>query len=457
MSDDAQDDDGMSPTSASVFELLVIFFSCCCSAAGLLFVAFRTLKNHQAHFIKIYHLEAQRYVSITKAVDVAWSSLAWFSVSISFTIFNKWIMQLWEGGFEYPITMTTLHMLLKVLITRIYMFFTGVPVPPLQYKTTLQIVVPIGVLTATDIMLSNMSIPLIPLSLYTALKTTVPVWSFVLAILYKLEPFRWATFFSIAALVGGLALAVEFRIDGSMTGIALVLCASLSGALRWVLTQVLLETDAASKDVMVAIYRFSPASFLFLLPIALYFEAGDLYASKFVQEQPELGWKAFFFSVGGGVISIALIGFEIYILRATTAVTLGMIGQFKEIMQILLSLAIYNEHLSWQTGVGLSVSVIAANFYRLIKSGHIGGGGNQDNSTSGSGGASRRNGDRGNRGASSTVEMAMRKNRVDVDEYNPLRGFEGDYVDEDLTAGLDVFLEVDSDGEGEFDDDLYVF
>ena len=104
---------------------------------------------------------------------------------------------------------------------------------------------------------------------YTALKTTVPVWSFILvstcssvfpvlvcasaclslslplslsrahththphhlpphapllpllpqAIIYRLEPFRWATLASIAALVCGLAVAVEFRVDGSLTGV----------------------------------------------------------------------------------------------------------------------------------------------------------------------------------------------------------------------------------------------
>ena len=109
---------------------------------------------------------------------------------------------------------------------------------------------------------------------YTALKTTVPVWSFILvrtcssvfpvllcasaclslslplslprarthtrthphhlpshtpllpllpqAIIYRLEPFRWATLSSITALVCGLALAVEFRADGSLTGVVRV-------------------------------------------------------------------------------------------------------------------------------------------------------------------------------------------------------------------------------------------
>jgi solute carrier family 35, member C2 len=437
------------PSSSSVFELLVIFFSLCGSFSLISYMLYRSLNNNQERFVKSYRLDLQNYTNIKNGIDVVWSSLAWFSVSISFTIFNKWIMQLWEGGFDFPILMTALHMLLKVIISRIYIWTSGTRVPPLDWTRTLRIVIPIGVLTGADIMLSNLSIPLIPLSLYTALKTTVPVWSFVLSIIYKLEPFTWATFLSISALVCGLAVAVEFRADGSMLGVALVLCASLSGGLRWVLTQVLVETDASSKNVMVAIYRFSPSSFIFLVPIACIFELKPLLESKFINERTDLGLEALGFASAGGFISIALIGFEIYILRATTAVTLGIIGQFKEILQILLSIAIYREHISVQTGVGLSVSVIAANFYRLIKQGYFGNISSSNNSNN-------------NNNSRSSGGMAMRKDSSRVEEdgsYNPLRGYgdgEIDGADEELTAGLDVFLEVDSDGEGNYDDDLYV-
>ncbi len=358
-------------------------------------------------------------------------------------------MQLWEGGFNYPITMTTLHMILKVLMSRIWCYFKGIHIAPLAWRTYMRVIVPIGVLTSLDIMLSNLSIPLIPLSLYTALKTTVPVWSFIMTVAFGIEAFQWRTFWSIACVVGGLALAVEFRVDGSILGVILVLVASLSGGLRWVLTQVLLEVDPCSSDIMVAIYRFSPISAVFLLPLMLYFEWGSLSNSKFASNP--FAMDAFGFSSCGGLISIALIAFEIYILRATTAVSLGILGQFKEILQILLSIAIYRERMTVQTGIGLTISIIAANFYRLIKQGYF-------------------DASRGRGGEGAIVEMSLRKTKskgsgdshVNISTYNPLSSTshsEDSGADMmDMHAGLDVFLEVDSDGELESDhDDMLLF
>jgi len=436
------------PEAHDVFYLLSIFFAVTSTTSFLLYLAWSYLKRHQEAITKKYHLDLVRYGLMNSNLDIGWSAMGWFSVSISFTIYNKWIMQLWEGGFDYPITMTALHMILKVIISRIWIAFgLGIPVPHMDWTKTLKVVIPIGVLTSVDIMFSNLSISLLPLSLYTALKTTVPVFTFVMAILLGLEKFNWRTFLAISCVVGGLSVAVQFRADGSMLGVGLVLAASLAGGLRWVLTQVLLDVDPASKNVMVAIYRFSPASVAFLLPLAAYFEWRSLYESKFAGE--ELALEAFCFSASGGMISIALIAFEIYLLRATSAVSLGIMGQFKEALQILMGVAIYKEHMSVQTTCGLLVSIVAANFYRLLKLGYF---------------------DQVQRGATH-VEMAMRKNKHGVDpyaSYNPVStgGHGGDIDGSDhnsdfggVTAALDVFLEVDSDDEAVHsdDDDMLLF
>ena len=301
-------------------------------------------------------------------LNISWAALGWYSISVSFTIYNKYLMQLWEGGFAYPILMTTVHMAIKVVISRIWICCRSdpEPIPCLNWTQTLKLVLPIGIFTASDIMLSNLSIMYIPLSLYTALKTTVPVFTFVVGILLGVEPFEKWTFLSISCVVVGLAIAVQFSTEGSILGVILVLLASFSGGLRWLLLQVLVSTDESSRDIMVAIYRFSPSSTIFLLPIGLYFEFPKLLSSKFCEDF-NLGLGALGNVSAGGFLSIALIGFEIYILRETSSLTLGILGQIKEVFQILLSVVIYSEYLTVETGVGLSISIIAADAYRRIK------------------------------------------------------------------------------------------
>ena len=69
----------------------------------------------------------------------------------------------------------------------------------------------------------------------------------------------------------------------------------------------------------------------------------------------------------GAALSIALIGFEIFIVRITSSVTLGILGQFKEIMQIALSMLIFRERMNIQTALGLAISLVAANYYKMLR------------------------------------------------------------------------------------------
>ncbi len=112
----------------------------------------------------------EQFHKLKQAFNISFATLGWFSISVSFTIYNKWFMQQWKGGFDYPILMTCLHMCIKVLITRtwaIYLYYTKFErIQELNWDTTLQLVYPIGILTAIDVMLSNLSILYIPLSLY---------------------------------------------------------------------------------------------------------------------------------------------------------------------------------------------------------------------------------------------------------------------------------------------------
>lgn len=350
--------------------LLGLYFVTTCSGSFLFWLLdqYVSREENRTWLARKYDLDEASMDSWLLFLSVSWASLGWFSVSISFTLFNKFFFQYWNGGFDYPILLTTLHMGLKVLVTRWWIYFKGVEVPPLDLWTNLKIVIPIGVFTGADIVLSNMSILYIPLSLYTALKTIVPAMAFFFSVMIGLEKFKWPTFVSIVFVALGLMIAVQFSSDASTVGIVLVLLASVSSGLRWALLQWLIQIDSVSSNVMVAIYRFTPSSTLFLLPIALVVELPRFLQSHFASSAL-LTSEAIGIGCFGAILSIALIGFEIFIVKLTSSVTLGILGQAKEIAQIALSMLIYKETMSVRTAIGLSISLIAANFYKLIKQG----------------------------------------------------------------------------------------
>lgn len=55
-------------------------------------------------------------------------------------------------------------------------------------------------------------------------------------------------------------------------------------------------------------------------------------------EHPGLLVEAGFLLLCGGLISFLLIGVEVYLLQLTTSLTMGILGQLKEIVQIALGM-----------------------------------------------------------------------------------------------------------------------
>jgi len=297
---------------------------------------------------------------------IAGFTFLWYAISVSFTIFNKWFLSEWRGGFEYPIICSTLHLTMKFVLTRVWVSCHALQFESVSTAVLFKIVVPIGIATAMDIMLSNVSLLHISVTLYTVVKASVVVWVFFWGVLFRLEKFRVVTFMAVAITSAGLMLAVSTHTSISVIGLVLCLGAAASGGLRWALTQQLLVSDESSRNVFIAIYRFSPASALSMAPFALGLELPVLLRSPFAQDREAL-LQALSMTLAGGFIAFALILVEVNLVRLSSSLTMGMLGQLKEILQIALALMIFRDELHWVNGLGIVVSLLASAFYRYVK------------------------------------------------------------------------------------------
>lgn len=140
--------------------------------------------------------------------------------------------------------------------------------------------------------------------------------------------------------------------------------------------QMLAVHDPQSSQSMVTLYRFSPYSALTILPFALLIEVPKLMHSDFVNTSSSssssesssqyLLLEAFGFLSFGGLISFCLIIVEIVLLRTTSSLTMSVIGQLKEMLQILAGMLFYADKISLRSGVGISVSICGAYYYRYL-------------------------------------------------------------------------------------------
>jgi hypothetical protein len=133
--------------------------------------------------------------------------------------------------------------------------------------------------------------------------------------------------------------------------------------------QLLAVKDEHSSSVMVTLYRFSPYSAVSIIPFALGFEAPALIHSSFAHSGTLLT-QALLYAVFGGVVSFLLIVVEVKLLRITSSLTMCVIGQIKEIIQIGAAMLLFKDHITTRSGVGIFLSILAAYWYRHLKNAH---------------------------------------------------------------------------------------
>lgn len=184
----------------------------------------------------------------------------------------------------------------------------------------------------------------------------------------ELEPLKLQTFLSILAIMTGVSVAVISANNISLYGVALCLGASFSGALRWVLMHYFMKVHMDGHQVMTILYKISPVAFISLFPVALLIEGQSFLQSPFIADYGgSLHIPVLLLTLFGGLLASVLIFVEMILLAATSSLTFTVLGQVKEIIQIILSMVVFNDNLTTRSICGIVFSLLAVNNYRKIK------------------------------------------------------------------------------------------
>ncbi|CEG42426.1 tpt-domain-containing protein [Plasmopara halstedii] len=309
------------------------------------------------------------------ALDVSVFVVLWYAVSIGMTLFNKWFLRVWAGsGYPFATTMTCINMFVKCLLSRVIdrcLSNENGSIMALPSNIYWKLAVPIGLCTALDIMLSNLSLFYITVTFYTIVKSGGNVWNLLFSILLGHQRPSWHLFGVILLISSGIGLASYGSAHFVLNGFLLVLAASVIGTLRWVLTQSMLQAmetthGASSNKVLAVVYYVSPASAIGLLPIALVSEGSDYATSRFMLDSQLLFMSLFFIFISG-CLAFVLIFIEILLVKKTSALSLGIVGSFKDVTQVLLAVFIFGDQLIAINVCGLVVATCGMLLYTYIK------------------------------------------------------------------------------------------
>ncbi len=367
-------EDGLEAFEEDITTLSAFFIICFGTGAVLYYVymcyrpskeAIESVEKGSLPGTELY--EMKKKIEYSTVLLIASYTFFYYSISISFTMYNKWFLNSWEGGFSFPVTASSGHMLVKLILIRMWACGAGADsgLKEIDDSVMFWIVIPIGACTAFDVMLSNSSLLFINLSMYTIIKSSYCVDVYAIGILYGLEKFRYWVMISILLVSCGLALAVYSNAKVNYMGIGMCLMASLFAAVRWVLTQYLFKVDASCKNVFVALYHIAPASAFCLIPVSFVMEWERLKESTFYTDHA-LGLRVILCVCGGGIIAFWLLILEIKLLEMTSSLTMGILGHCKEVLQIVLAVIIFGEKLTHINITGLAICLAALIWYKYL-------------------------------------------------------------------------------------------
>ena len=102
-----------------------------------------------------------------KKLRIAGYTLWWFSISIGFTVYNKWLLNDWHGGSNFPATFSMIHMFLKGLFAVIAIAVTQRKVYRITFRDFILLACPVGLSTGMDVVLATISLVIVTMSFYT--------------------------------------------------------------------------------------------------------------------------------------------------------------------------------------------------------------------------------------------------------------------------------------------------
>ncbi|ATY67261.1 DUF250 domain membrane [Cordyceps militaris] len=294
--------------------------------------------------------------------------VAWISFSSMVILFNKWVLHTLKFIFEtdvqrleYPVILTTYHLVFSTVVTQIMARYTTMLDSRKTVKMTgrvyLRAVVPIGVFFSVSLILSNVAYLYLSVSFIQMLKATTPMAVLLAGWALGVSQPTLKQAANVSVIVFGVIIASVGEIDFVLTGFVIQLGGVMFEALRLTMVQRLLSGDL-KMDPLVSLYYFAPVCAGLNGLIALFTELPRCTMAEVLH----VGLFTFFLN---GLCAFMLNVSLVLLIGKTSAVVLTICGVLKDILLVVASMAIFGSQVTALQFFGYSIALGAMVYYKL--------------------------------------------------------------------------------------------
>jgi len=295
-----------------------------------------------------------------------WETVGFISIWISFSsatiLFNKWILS--EGGFPYPIILTSWHMLFATVVTQVMRRTTNL-LPslnevPITADFYLKNIVPIGIFFAASLVFSNKAYLYLSVSFIQMLKASTPVVVLLISFIMGLEKPNLQLLGLIVAVSLGVAIASAGEIHFVPIGVIFQSIAVVVESVRLVLVSTLLSANGYKFDALSGLYLYAPVCFVLNFSMFLIFE----YPSFSMDALWNLGLGVLLMNAA---IAFCLNISVVFLLKHTSSLVFTLSGVIKDILLIVSSSLLFHSSISTLQTFGYSLALTGITLYNLLK------------------------------------------------------------------------------------------
>ncbi|KAK9661396.1 hypothetical protein K7432_018193 [Basidiobolus ranarum] len=282
--------------------------------------------------------------------------IMYFFFNLGLTLYNKAVMQLFDFGF--PWTLTGIHTLCGAIGSYLLYLF-GVFKPRKLGERENTIMLAFSVLYTLNIAISNVSLHLVTVPFHQVVRAMTPLFTIILSLVCLKASYSKMTYISLLPVIFGVGFATFGDYYFTAMGFFLTVLGTVLAAIKTVVTNKV-QTSGLKLHPLDLLYRMSPLAFLQTIMYA--YMTGELEAVT-VFVRTEMSWTLVFALVVNGVIAFFLNVVSFTANKKTSALTMTVAGNVKQVLSIVLAVTIFNLDISAMNGIGILLTLLGGGWY----------------------------------------------------------------------------------------------
>ncbi|KAI7888194.1 triose-phosphate transporter family-domain-containing protein [Mucor mucedo] len=294
---------------------------------------------------------------ITMDSGYMWLGL-YFILNLSLTLYNKIVL----NNFKFPYSLTAIHTLCGSVGCYI-LYAMGVFTPAKLGDRENLIMVMFSVLYTINIAISNVSLHLVSVPFHQMVRAMTPVFTVMISIIFLQKQYPRKIYISLLPVVLGVGFATSAEYEFTYMGFFLTVLGAVLASIKTIVTN-RVQVGRLKLNPLDLLFRMSPLAFVQCIIYA--HVTGELEkVREFSSENMtyNLAWTLLF----NGLIAFGLNIVSFTANKKTSALTMTVAGNVKQVLSIILSVIIFDYAINSTNAFGIILTLFGGGWYGFVE------------------------------------------------------------------------------------------